>query len=154
MQDRKRLPRVHLIGCRGVMLFLPKYSFKFCQNLNCQNLSFWVVTTSAFGFYHNSSFWVFEFCCYLSSQNFSFEFCHSMSWVVTIKFFALCHNLSWVLVDIWVFSFVTIWVFELCHSLSFVAVTIWVFELVTIWVFEFCHNLRFWVLTIWVWSQF
>ena len=36
-RDRKTRPRVHLIGCRGLKLFLPKDGFKFCQNLNCQN---------------------------------------------------------------------------------------------------------------------
>ena len=40
LQDRKTLPRVQLIGCQGVKLFLPKYCFKFCKNLNGQNLSF------------------------------------------------------------------------------------------------------------------
>ena len=39
-QDCKMLPRVHLIGCQGVKLFLPKDSLQFGQKLSCQNLSF------------------------------------------------------------------------------------------------------------------
>ena len=38
-QDCKTLPRVHLIGCQGVNLFLPKDCFKFGQ-LSRQDLSF------------------------------------------------------------------------------------------------------------------
>ena len=40
LQDHKALPRVHLIGCRGVNLILPKDCIMFCQSLNCQNFSF------------------------------------------------------------------------------------------------------------------
>ena len=38
-RDRKTLPRVHLISCQGVKLFLPM----FCQKLSCLNLCFWIL---------------------------------------------------------------------------------------------------------------
>ena len=58
LRDRKMLPRVYLISCWGVKLFLPKDVLKFVRN--------WVVTI-----------WVFEFC-----HNLSFGFCNNLSGVL------------------------------------------------------------------------
>ena len=120
----KKLPRVHLIGCQGVKLFLPKYSFKFCQNLNFQFLSYLSQ---------------FQFLVFITIQVLGFCFwCHYLS-------FDFCHNISSVFSQFELLCFVTIWVW-FCCNLSFV--TIWAlsqFEFlsfVTIWV-DFCQNLFF-----------
>ena len=89
LQDRKTLPKVHLIGCWGVKLFLPKDFLKFCQKWSCHNLIFWVLSQfeirvlsqfEFFAFCHNLSFWVFS----------QFGFCHNLSfWVVTFSVFGV-----------------------------------------------------------------
>ena len=61
LRDCKTLPRIHLISCQGVKLFLTKYFWKFCQKFSCQELSFWVLIHLDF------------------SHNFSFAFCHIFS---------------------------------------------------------------------------
>ena len=95
LQDRKTLPRVHLISCWGVKLFLPKDCINFVKILFVRTwvFDFFSLTISVFGFHHNSSFLVLLF----------FEFLSFVAiWIVTI----------------WVFSCVTIWV-VFCHKLSF-----------------------------------
>ena len=62
LQDPKWLPRVHLSVCWDGKLSILKECFKFCQNLNCQIFSFWVV--SQFQFLGLITVLVFEFCCY------------------------------------------------------------------------------------------
>ena len=91
--------------------------------LNCQILSFWVLS------------------------RFEFLSCHNLSFV-TILVFEFCHCLSfWVLSQFEVLSFVTIWVFEFCHNLSFWFLSQFeVLSFVIIRVFEFCHNSS-WVLS-------
>ena len=41
LQDRKRLPRVHIIGCRGVKLFLPKRLPKVVSEIELSEFEFW-----------------------------------------------------------------------------------------------------------------
>ena len=58
-----------IIGCRGVKLLLLKDCLKFCHKLSIQNLNFWVVSQSEFGFGCYLTFLVllvFEFCPNLS----------------------------------------------------------------------------------------
>ena len=111
---------------------LPTDGFNFCQNLNCQNLSFWV-TISALEFHHNSSLslsfvtiWVFELF-------------HSSSFflLLTVWSFEFGHNL--VLVKIWIFEW-SRFQFEFSHNFDFLS----------------CYNLNLGFVTIWVfeWSQF
>ena len=121
-QDHKRLPKAHLIGCRGVKLFLPQYCFQVCQKLNCQNLSFWVLSQYEFWVLSKFRFLCFvtfvgEFCCYLRFKVF-----------VTIWVVGPCHSLSfWVLSQFEFLSgskleflrFFTIFLFFLsCHIFS------------------------------------
>ena len=168
-ENRKTLPREHLIGCQGVKMFLLQDPFwvlsqfefsSFVTISVLSHLSFWFFL-SQFVFCHNFSFVTtrvlsqFEFCPNLSlviTWVFSqFEFCHNLSFVATwvLSQVVFCHILSfWVLSHFLFLSFITIRVFDLCHNFNF-----WVWSqfellsLITIWVFEFDHNLSFWVLS-------
>ena len=105
-QDHKRLPRVHLIRCRGVKLFLPK---DFFRNWLFQALKFWVL----------SKFVFFSFIV-----TYFLKFCHNLSlWIcpqfeifslVTFRVFKCFHNFRFcVLSQLECLSCVAIWVFAL-----------------------------------------
>ena len=87
LQDRKTLPRIHIIGCRCAKLFLPKDRFKYCQNVR-----FWVL--SGFQFLGFIRIKVFEFCCYLSFFLLLFELSQFEVSVLSQYEFHFCHNLS------------------------------------------------------------
>ena len=104
LQDRNTLSRVHLIGCRGVRLFLSKDYLKICKNIFfrigglefCYILSLSFVTSWVFDFHHNCCFWfffgpirAFEFCCCFSFfTNLVFKFGQYLSfWTVTFIYF-------------------------------------------------------------------
>ena len=142
-ENRKTLPREHLIGCQGVKMFLLKDYFKVFVFTNwdlsyfkfCHNLSFWVL--SLFQFSSSVTILVLSHWFFLifSSQ---FDFCHNL----ILSQFDFSHNLT--IVTICVLSqfefchkssFVTI---QLCHNLSFRFLS-------QIFFFEFCHHLCFWV---------
>ena len=96
LQDRKRLPRVYIIGCRGVKLSYQKTCLMFCQKLGIiRNFNFKFCVTIWIDFFHSLSFWVLSHFEFLS--------------LVAIGFFEFCCY----------FSFVPIWVFEFCHNLRF-----------------------------------
>ena len=129
MWDRKTLPRVHLIGCQGVKLFLLKIQFfKLSKKLSCQKL----IIVSIWGLRcHNLSFTRFVTIFFEWQKMF-------VEWPKHFEYL----------------SFVTFWVFEL-QILNLWVVLFWVFELCHIWsfntllVFEFCHILIFWVWSLW-----
>ena len=118
-RDRKRLPRVHLINCWGVKLFLLKL--------------FKVLSEIIFSFV---TLLVFEFCSILS---FCYYFFFSSVAIGVLSQFELS------LVIIWVFalsqseflSFVKIWGFEFCHYWSFWAVSQFKLSFLTFWVWVF-----------------
>ena len=55
-QDRKSQPREHIIGRRGVQLFLPKDFSKFCQKLSIDRIRFFCFVTVSVEFGYNLSF--------------------------------------------------------------------------------------------------
>ena len=74
-----------------VKLFQLKDCVNFCQNLNCQNLSFYFCHNLIFlKSYHDYK--MFKYCSYLSCHNLIFEFCPIMS-------FEFCHNLCFSLMS-------------------------------------------------------
>ena len=115
LRDRKTLPRVYLLSCRGIKLFLAKDCFKFCQKLIFQNFSFWVL-----------SIFEFEFCQCL---NLTFFTIWVFFVVVAIWFFLGLSQFKFLsFVTIWVlsqFEFLSLfrtWVFEFSHNLGFVKI--------------------------------
>ena len=132
LQDCKTLPRVHLIGCRGVKLLWLK-DFFVCQKLSCQDKIFLSFVT----------IWVLSFC-------------HDLSFCVLSQFECLsfltiwiCKNLSFLVAPFSVFEFDKIWSFQLSHLKFLSLVTIWVFEL-----FQFKFLSLFKILVFSVLSQF
>ena len=147
LQDRKRLPRVQLIGCQFVKMVCPKDLLKCFQKLRsvtiwvfhlCQKLTFWVLSQFNFRVLSKLDFLSFGAIC-------GFEFHNSLSffYVVTIgviDFFWLFEIIVlllfyfFILVVIWVFFSVgTIWILDFFHHLSFIFFSH----------FEFCHKLDF-----------
>ena len=100
-KNRKRLPREHLIGFRGVKMFLLNNPLKVFFPLINGDLS-------QFKFCHNLSIW------FLSQFDF---FSFVTIWVLSHFLVKFCHNYSFSQFEL--LSFITIWVFELHHNLSF-----------------------------------
>ena len=125
MQNLKTLPRVHLNGCQGVMLFLPKDYFRFCQKL-----SFWVLSQFEFEFGQSFSFSLITifFEVFVAIEVLSLVALLGFFFTIQVEFY---HNLSFCnFLQFEFLSFVAIWVLMLCHNISF----------------ELCHNLSFGVL--------
>ena len=125
LQDRKTLPREHLIGCQGFKLFLLKDCFKFSKKLSFLNLSF-------FEFCQNLS-WCFVTIYILKFyQIILIYFLNNR----TIDFFLVLSQFKfWVLSLLEILRFITFFVLAFYHILSFRA-------FFAIWVIKFCHNLQ------------
>ena len=113
-ENRKNLPREHIIGCWGVKLFLLKdVTIITVTTATVTTVTFTTVTIGFFWALSQFDFWFF-------SPIWVFEFCYNLSfWVLSHSF------LDWS--QFGFLSFFTIFGFEFCHNLNFRILFHWFF---------------------------